>query len=137
MTLSASDVSDALIARLQAVGFEFRDDGPDNQAILDALAQVEFVRQAPARMNYYVLHVWCDVDPILSDPYSTEEDRDEAALKWRRERDEEDGDDPGGFYAIQSASPVEVDSYGGAFFDDEQNDDDDEEDDNEEDDDDE
>lgn len=135
MTLSASDVSDEMIRRLQTVGFEFRDDGPDHQAILDALAQVEFVRKAPDRMNYCVLHVWCDVDPILSDPYPTEEDRDKAALKWRRERDEEDGDDPGGFYALQSTSPIEVDSYSGAFFNDDDEDGDDDEDDEEEEDD--
>lgn len=45
MTLSASDVSDELIRRLQAIGFEFRDD--DNQAILNALSKVDLVRHDP------------------------------------------------------------------------------------------
>ena len=121
MASDCIDICDLVCSRLEALGFDLGPDG-DHEPIIDALTQVEFVRKTP---TYYVLHVWGDVDPILSDPYTTEEERDKAAKEWKRERLEEDGDDPGGFYAIDSSSTVEVSSYSGAFFEDDEEEDDD------------
>jgi hypothetical protein len=80
-------------------------------------------------MNYYVLHVWGDVEPVLHGPYKTAEERDDHALIIRADDDSE-----GGIYALQvgvqghtgaeskSIFPlavVEVGTYSGGFFDDE------------------
>lgn len=47
-------------------------------------------------MKYYVLKVWQDVEPELSEPFDTEEERDNEALRMKKE----DGDDESGFYRL-------------------------------------
>lgn len=44
-------------------------------------------------MQFYLLHIWSDVDPSVLGPYRTEADRDKQALKLRR-------DDPEGRHGI-------------------------------------
>lgn len=61
-------------------------------------------------MKYYVLGIWGDVEPMLSDPFDTEAERDEKAREWKRN----DEVDEGGIYRLNidsSGVPV-VESYG-------------------------
>jgi hypothetical protein len=62
-------------------------------------------------MKYYVLGVWADVQPMLSDAFDNESDRDEMARRWKRD-DEVDG---GGIYKLDVTNKGEprVDSYTG------------------------
>lgn len=41
-------------------------------------------------MKYYVLGIWCDVDPFLSKPFDNSVDRDDEARRMRKEDDEMD-----------------------------------------------
>ena len=61
-------------------------------------------------MKYYVLGIWGDVQPMLSDPFDTEEERDKKALEWKRN----DEVDEGGIYRlnIDSSGGPTVDAYG-------------------------
>ena len=62
-------------------------------------------------MKYYVLGIWGDVQPMLSDPFEFENDRDEKAREWKRN----DEVDEGGIYRlnIDSSGVPAVDSYTG------------------------
>ena len=61
-------------------------------------------------MKYYVLGIWGDVQPMLSDPFDTEAERDDKARQWKRN----DEVDEGGIYRlnIDSSGGPTVDSYG-------------------------
>ena len=78
-------------------------------------------------MNYYVLHIWGDVEPQLHGPYKTAEERDDHARMIRADDDSE-----GGIYPLDAeivykmnSDPhghqpaIEVGTYSGGFFDDE------------------
>jgi hypothetical protein len=62
-------------------------------------------------MKYYVLGIWADVQPMMSDAFDNESDRDELARQWKRD-DEVDG---GGIYKldIDNSGGPRVDSYTG------------------------
>jgi hypothetical protein len=47
-------------------------------------------------MKYYVLMIWQDVEPSLSEPFDNEEDRDKKAIQLRQE----DDDNESGFYRL-------------------------------------
>jgi hypothetical protein len=60
-------------------------------------------------MKYYVLGIWGDVEPNLSEPFDTEEDRDADALRMKQENTMDDG----GIYRLNiddKGNPT-VDSY--------------------------
>jgi hypothetical protein len=61
-------------------------------------------------MKYYVLGIWGDVEPNLSEQFDTEEDRDADALRMKQENTMDDG----GIYRLNiddKGNPI-VDSYG-------------------------
>ena len=62
-------------------------------------------------MKFYVLGVWADVQPMLSDAFEYESDRDELARQWKRNNEM----DAGGIYKldIDNKGNPKVDSYTG------------------------
>jgi len=63
-------------------------------------------------MKYYVLGIWGDVEPQLSDEFDNPTDRDNKAKQWKFDYDEMDD---GGIYRlnIDDAGNPSVDSYMG------------------------
>lgn len=60
-------------------------------------------------MNYYVLQIVGDVEPVLHGPYTSQDARDRRARALRVE----DRQQENGLYRIESAAPVSVDGYCG------------------------
>jgi len=74
-----------------------------------------------ANIAYYLLEIWCDVEPTLYGPFATEEERDQLAL-IRRAADPEMEN---GLYTALvfygvSVPHLEIDSYSGGFFEEEE-----------------
>ena len=70
--------------------------------------------------KYFVVKVWGDVEPELSQPCTTEEERDQLAKEMKKKDTEEEGDDYSGIYWLNIINGVpEIGSYSGIFFEEE------------------
>lgn len=69
--------------------------------------------------KYYVIFIWCDVEPTTHGPYDSPEQRDVKALELRREDSDESGIYPA---KTDEAGVLHVGTYSGAFFDEVDND---------------
>jgi len=69
-----------------------------------------------AEFDYYILFIWGDVEPSIYGPYNTEEERDNDAIRIRKEEGDENG-----IYKlyVEKGSKVEVYPYSGSFFEEE------------------
>jgi len=67
--------------------------------------------------SYYIIYVWGDVEPNLSQPFETSEARDEDARRMRRDDTEENGEGYSGIYWMDVIDEkISVGSYSGNFF---------------------
>jgi len=64
-------------------------------------------------MNYYVLEIIGDIEPVLHGPYKTTAMRDKIAKRLRYNREQESGLYP---LDVTKGAKVTVDSYSGGFF---------------------
>lgn len=68
---------------------------------------------------YYVIKVYGDVEPELSVPSPTEDERDSVAKQMKALDEKEEGENYSGFYWLNIINgKPEIGSYSGAFFDD-------------------
>jgi hypothetical protein len=65
----------------------------------------------PAAPSFYAVHVYGDVEPNLHGPYQTEDERDQAARRLRKENDPMDG-----IYWLNAGSNMAMGAYSGGFF---------------------
>ena len=61
-------------------------------------------------MKYYVLGIYGDVEPMVSEQFDNKEDRDKEALQWKRDNTTDDG----GIYRldVDDNGIPNVESYG-------------------------
>lgn len=87
-----------------------------NRQLVDAI-QVLNGLIAP---KYYVVKVWGDVEPELSQPCTTEAQRDELAKEMKKKDTESEGENYSGFFWLNIINGVpEIGSYTGIFFEEE------------------
>lgn len=81
-------------------------------------ADIEILVQRKNKNLYYVIKVWGDVEPELSVPSNTVDERDSLAKQMKKFDREEEGEDYSGFYWLDIIDgKPEIGSYSGAFFD--------------------
>lgn len=65
-------------------------------------------------MNYYLIAVWGDVEPEILGPFTTTEERDMEATRFRNEEGDEHG-----LYPLDirgNVEVIEISAYSGGFF---------------------
>ena len=95
----------------------WRGQGHDTQCNVERIAYLLSQIEKVSPTGYYVLFVDGDVEPFLYGPYSTEEERDEAASKIRAEDRHEL---KSAIYRLDCRPAPRIDTYSAAFFEDEE-----------------
>jgi hypothetical protein len=78
----------------------------------------KYTHRLSTRNRYYVVIVWQDVEPEISKPFGTMEERDAESKRLRTKDIEENGDEISGIYWIDQEidNPLKIGAYSGIFF---------------------